>query len=489
MPASGTQIDATELALVPDFNEFQKVEYEHIAEAHFKSVEAISHFFRYYLLVMSLPLPILGVLIGVTGRGSDFERTAVTLLGFASPFFLAVGIVGFCMMVYIMNLKMDVVLYSRVVNSIRKFFYDQHKADHANKLLMRQLPQSAYSPPYRDLPFWSVILAFATFNILYMTLGGHILFVSLSKSPSTLGALLSPDYTGPEFAIFSSAVLAVFTGHFLSYYFFARYREFAYLRNNAIGIDIDGVLNRHREHFCEMAKTKIGKQVAPEDIKVLPVHDNADLTDTITRDDERQIFNDPDYWSEMPAEDGASEALEAFKKSLLLPIHIFTHRPWPDEPLNAPEAKRWRIAANEMARKAKAKACVCMWVALYTRLNYRISLKYITRYWLITNGISFDSLLVEQGNENIVYTRGKYENRFNYAKRKRIRFFIEDDWVKAVKLSYICDIVFLLDHPYNKASESGEFLYQNGLVIGRLPSNIIRVENWGSLKKIITQLV
>lgn len=69
------------------FDEFQKTEYEHVAEAHFKANEAISIFFRHYLLVMSLPLPVLGVLFGLIGRNENFEKVALSLLGVASPFF------------------------------------------------------------------------------------------------------------------------------------------------------------------------------------------------------------------------------------------------------------------------------------------------------------------------------------------------------------------------------------------------------------------
>ncbi len=105
------------------------------------------------------------------------------------------------------------------------------------------------------------------------------------------------------------------------------------------------------------------------------------------------------------------------------------------------------------------------------------------------HGITFDSLLVERGNENIVYSRGRYENRFNYAKKKRIRFFVEDDWVKALKLSYVCDVVFLIDHPYNRSAAQENSKHANELVIGKLPTNVIRVASWGELKKIISQLV
>ena len=479
------------------FSEFQKSEYEHIAEAHFKAIEAISFFFRYYLLVMSLPIPILAVLFGFSGRGKDFETAAVSLIGLASPFFIVVGVVGFCMMMYITNLKMDVVLYSRVVNSIRKYFYDTYDADHTNKLLMRQLPQSAYIPPYRDVSFGFVILAFAVFNALYIGLGAHVLFVSQWKDASSLEQLGFGAYRAVDVIVVSIIPVSAFCLHFISYFIFARHREFGYLRSSAIGVDIDGVLNKHREKFCEMAATKLGKHIQPDEIKILPVHENADLSEPITRDDERQIFNDPRYWLEMPELEGAADAIRSIRQAFLLPVHIFTHRPWPDvmphEAVNRADLnasrRSWRSAANEMLKRSNAKVCARIWVYLATRWNYRTSIKYITKYWLLHHRVMFDSLLVERGNENIVYSRGRYENRFNYAKKKRIKFFVEDDWIKAVKLSYICDVVFLIDHPYNRALAQSELKHANHSIIGRLPANVVRVESWVELKRIIGQLV
>lgn len=92
------------------------------------------------------------------------------------------------------------------------------------------------------------------------------------------------------------------------------------------------------------------------------------------------------------------------------------------------------VQAATGRRAGQHAGTLLSWIA--TKLNYRSSIKYITAYWLKKHGFTFDSLLVEPGNENIIYARGRYENRFNYAKRRRIRFFVEDDWVKALKLSY-----------------------------------------------------
>lgn len=485
------------LATTPTFSEFQKVEYEQIAAAHFKAIEAISFFFRYYLLVMSLPASFFAILVGFVGRGPDIDKVSVSLIGLVFPVFIAVGAVGFCMMIYIINMKMDVVLYSRVVNSIRKFFYDAHDTDQTNKLCMRQLPQSAYIPPYRDISFGFVILAFAIFDVVYLALGIHLFIGTHINGASSVQALGFGGYTRTEFETFLAVVVAAFGLHFLAYYLFSRQREFSYLQASAIGIDIDGVLNQHREKFCEMAARKLKKAIYPDEIKVLPVHENAGLSHAITRDDERAIFNDPEYWVDMPALEGAADAIKAIKRSFLLPVHIFTHRPWPDLSVGggADRAtvravrKLWRDAADRMVQQANAKECVRLWVNLMMALNYRIAMTYITKYWLRKNGFLYNSLLVERGNENIVYARGRYENRFNYAKQRKIKFFVEDDWVKAVKLSYICDVVFLIDHPYNQGTDDDRTKHANAEVIGKLPSNVIRVKSWNNLKKVISQLV
>lgn len=471
------------------FSEFQKSEYEHIAEAHFKAIEAISVFFRYYLIVMALPVPLLAVLSRISSTGADFEKTAVSLLILASPFFIVIGIVGLCMMVYITNMKMDVTLYSRVVNSIRKYFYDAHGMDHANKLLMRQLPQSAHIPSYRDLPFTSVVAVFALVDSAYLALGAHLLATSILKGASSLRDLRPGTDPLVDYSIIVLVALA-FAAHFVAYLWVTRHREFSYLRSTAIGIDIDGVLNRHREHFCEMAMRKIGKQISADQIKLIPVHENPDLK--ITRNEEREILNDPTYWLDMPPMAGAADAIKSIKNALLLPVHIFTHRPWPDvtsADANAEFRQAWRAAASEMLLRANAKACVRLWVYLIVMFKFQASIRYVTKYWLHKHGIPFDSLLVERGNENIVYSRGRYENRFNYAKRRRIRFFVEDDWEKALKLSYICDVVFLIDHPYNRAAADDSSKHAQGVVIGRLPANVIRVTSWVELKKIVRQLV
>lgn len=49
--------------MAKEFEDFLLAEYTNIVQAHFKSIETISSFFRYYLLIMSIPLTAAALII------------------------------------------------------------------------------------------------------------------------------------------------------------------------------------------------------------------------------------------------------------------------------------------------------------------------------------------------------------------------------------------------------------------------------------------
>src|SRR5690606_30500138 len=121
---------------------------------------------------------------------------------------------------------------------------------------------------------------------------------------------------------------------------------------NHIGVDIDGVLNSHREHFCKLANKRFGKALQPDQISRYPVQDSPDLG--ITEDEVKEIFNDPTYWSEMPVLPDAARNIRRLRNSLQLKVHLFTYRPSPDlshlahaevEPIN----QAWNSEARSIA--------------------------------------------------------------------------------------------------------------------------------------------
>ena len=101
--------------------DFLLQEYSSICDAHFKSTETITAFFRHYLLVMSIPLSLMAIAWksntgGIAGLldgryGLLLSVTLFTVLA-------AVALIGGGMMAYAANLRFDAVLYARNINRI-----------------------------------------------------------------------------------------------------------------------------------------------------------------------------------------------------------------------------------------------------------------------------------------------------------------------------------------------------------------------------------
>jgi len=95
-----------------------------------------------------------------------------------------------------------------------------------------------------------------------------------------------------------------------------------------IGIDVDGVIGNHRKIFADVLKRVSGKEINPDSITKIPVHQCFELG--VTKDQELLVFNRRDYWEEMPVYPEAAERIHQVRNVLGLQVYIFTHRPWPD---------------------------------------------------------------------------------------------------------------------------------------------------------------
>ncbi len=56
-----------------EFHDYLKEEYRHVAEAHFRTIEAISAFFRHYLLIVSVPLTLVVLFTGLASRSDELN--------------------------------------------------------------------------------------------------------------------------------------------------------------------------------------------------------------------------------------------------------------------------------------------------------------------------------------------------------------------------------------------------------------------------------
>lgn len=413
------------------FDRYLLSEYEHIAEAHFKVNDTVTAFFRYYLLIMSLPISIIAALIAVGSNDSFLAGFLEAYVPLVAIVFLVIGCAGFGVLVYLINLRMDGLLYARTVNAIRRHFFDNVPIDIYTRYHKRVLPQTPYQPQYFELRyFFPVVVTMALFNTLYIFFAAAI-FGGLSIQDISL--------CNVPWVAWLALSLSLFVHPFV-YWRTSLHRERTYLKPNAIGVDIDGVLNEHRDQFCMTLYRNTDKQVKPDEITIIPVHKDPRLG--VTLEDEEKVFNDPEYWVNMKPTEHSSRTLEKLRDTYKLKIILFTYRPWPCvENMRVEEKQKtlekWRQATGSRGNRAEGL------------------MERITGKWLKEHAFEYDELIIEKKN-----------NRFNMAKQGGISFFVEDELEKAKKLAQICDIVFLFDQPYNQEE---------------LPDNIIRVTSWERL--------
>jgi len=481
-----------------DFNRYLLAEYQNIAEAHFRTIAAISSFFRYYLLITGLPVTLIGVLIGFSPK-EDLPRIFSSLSTLTSGLFFVISIVGFLVLLYVINLRMDALLYARTVNGIRKYFYDRSEIDIDAKLRTRVLPQSPFLPGYTEgRYFLPVVISFGCFNafylVLFVTSASNqssiielVAYISLKIQPvAWLVAVLNEI---PLLAWLGAIFLVYVSVHIAAWLAYSRYREHAYLKSYVLGVDIDGVLNRHRHHFCDLLKEITGKTLDPDKITTIPLHEDPSLG--VSREDEKQVFNDIRYWIKMPRLDDAPDNLRKLRNMFKLKIYLFTYRPWPsDEKPPGAAYKKWIACASECLkdkplpsqgplRTLRSVAYKIPYLNL-ARLKYGIwrfalePVDVMTRCWLSENGIEYDKLIIERGSEDVSDPQGEFRNRFYISRKQKLRFFAEDDAEKASKLAYICDIVFLLKQPYNEDKD--------------IPGNVVRVNTWEDIYKWIRKI-
>jgi len=482
-----------------EFQEYLKAEYRHIAEAHFRTIEAISSFFRYYLLIMSLPITLIALFISLSSRTDELLTLISNLSPLLSAILFVISLVGFGVLLHVISLRMDVVLYARTINAIRKHFYDQADMDINAKLRTRILPQTPYQPPYMEHRYFlPVVLSFALFNTFY-------LFWALTLLGGTTLTDVVTFQSIPGWAWWWG--LGFFVAHYGVYRWYAWDREHSYLKSYAVGVDIDGVLNRHREHFCKLLEENTGKKLAPQSITTIPLHDCPALG--VSREDEKLVFNDPRYWTEMPPMDDAVNNLARIR-NLNMKIHIFSHRAWPNtsgmkEGDRKTIHEQWSNKALALNREIYGDRSLRfvlnqlrLWIGIPEDKIVRIAwfrvdehlvswvrwvrtklgshpIDQFTKCWLRLHNFDCDELTIEQGNEDVADPQGHFHNRFYIARQKKLRFFVEDDLEKAIKLAYICDIVFLLDQPYNQSRNE-------------IPSNIIPVKSWDEIYREVRKL-
>jgi hypothetical protein len=458
-----------------DLFKFQLEEYKNISQAHFETNKQIGIFYRYLLIIASAPGTILiwfgnkeGFLSGLLSDGDTIKNV------FIGSFLIIIALVGMFACFYLISLRLDSILYARTVNGLRKFFYLNNIAyeDH-----FRVLPKQTNQPKYRDWhTFGILVYSTAIINSVYFALGLRIIASvgdDLFSNYFKIGILIK-NFNIWWVLIFFLIMLFI---HYCYYTTITKYRQITYMKSQIIGVDIDGVLNKHRDAFCEMHEKnmikKYGeiekipdeKKLTPEEINIIPV--NRIKNKKITVDDEFDVFNNPEYWEkQLEISPGVGKIIKKLKNSYGYRINIHSYRPWP-------QYAHGTLTEDEINSLWKGK-----------------SLTKITKQWLKESNIPSSKVHIEKSSIDISkksmsmwgilfgFTKSQFKNRFYYTGMKPYRYFVEDTFENAIKLSSNCDYVFLIEQTYNGCEQFQQ----------ELPPNIIRVNKWEEIEDKIKEL-
>ena len=459
-----------------DFTDFQIQEYDKIAEAHFKANDTISSFFRYYILLMSIPLT---ASVLIFARTEDLKVALESLKPFFQVigiFFIVIAVVGLLMMIYVNHLRSDVTLYARTVNGVRRYFYDHSELSARQRKNYKVLPDDVNF--FAGSSFLPVVMVFAFLNSFYLFTGIFILKKYIERPFPIPSAFLEINifyYVGIFFVIHLIIFNALNFKRNYGYYYFCKPKV-------VLGVDIDGVLNKHREQFSSILYEQTQRTINPDSINKIPVHRCDGLN--VSEEEEVNVFNYPDYWADMPPLEDAPRWIKRIKNSSNIKIWIFTSRPWPEQ--RNTSKKQFDILLRKWTKRlSELERLVNYWHLEHFFDHYETHnmLGAITRLWLKKHDFIFDKLIVEKTSSHFFDKKTETKNRLELARnKKQLKIFVEDDIGKAVRLCAFCELVFLFDQPYNqsiKDSINTQFEKED------FPKNLIRVYSWREISDVL----
>ena len=297
-----------------DFNKFQLSEYQFIAQAHFETIKQVTEFFRYYLIILSASA-IIFVLFdhNIETLQQFLNGSFIFVSKIISSFFIILSFVGLFLCIYIINLRQDAILYARTVNGIRKYFFESKifLSEEFEKYF-RVMTKNITQPSYLEWHiFFPVVFTFSLLNTVYLSLG---LYLRPNGFIKDFIYIKIPLLALPTLYL---VLIGFFTLHTFLYVYLAYWRDNTYMRSHKIGIDIDGVLNDHKKHFCNLLQNNLSyNRLSPDDIIKIPVRHISGRG--ITETDELKVFNDVKYWEEMLPIQNNFNSIHKIKKQCLI---------------------------------------------------------------------------------------------------------------------------------------------------------------------------
>jgi len=138
-----------------DSTDFMLTEYERISTAYFGLQAQVTDWFKSYLTLIGFPLTVLAASLRF-GTG-DISGSLTNLPDVVAALLVALSVLGFFVTVSIITMRMEMILYARTINGVRRFFGVKDKKM-AGFLI---LPTSDILPPFFEAwhsMFWQIVL-------------------------------------------------------------------------------------------------------------------------------------------------------------------------------------------------------------------------------------------------------------------------------------------------------------------------------------------
>lgn len=194
-----------------DGSDFMLEEYDKIASAYFGLRDQINEWFKAYLALVGLPLTVLAAVLKLgDGQGSI---SLSQLPDVVAGLLVTVAVLGFFVALSIIAMRMEMILYARTINGVRRYFadLDQQASAPDNSLRLAQfliLPTSDAVPPFYEAwraMFWQVVVV--------GILDGLVLAVAMQS------------LTGFGWALSAAISLTYAVAHWGAYYWIAHRRR------------------------------------------------------------------------------------------------------------------------------------------------------------------------------------------------------------------------------------------------------------------------
>jgi len=152
-----------------DASEFMLEEYDRISTAYFGLSDQVNEWFKAYVALIALPVTVLTAVLKLDKEGPLVSVSALPDL--VSGLLVLVAVLGFFVVLSIVAMRMEMILYARTINGVRRYFGALDQAQHSARggeahpqtpelAAYLILPTSDALPPFFEswrAMFWQVI--------------------------------------------------------------------------------------------------------------------------------------------------------------------------------------------------------------------------------------------------------------------------------------------------------------------------------------------